>query len=165
VRRSPVADTARQWVLTGDEAAAIRAAGTAADLDDALRPVRARWVAEALEEAAAHPTVVEQVTEYRVSAAPLDHADGWRFALIVRWDRSGTWMVTDGAEPPDYMGADGLWSWETPGEQHAEGWRDAYRFDLPTALRIAREAAPKVRVNGRPWPEWQAHFAQTRSQG
>lgn len=108
--------------------------------------------------------VVEQVTEYRVSAAPLDHDDGWRFALVVRWNR-GTWMVTDAAEPADYMGADGRWSWETPSERHAEGWRDAYRFDLPDALRIAREAAPKVRVNGRTWAEWQAHWAQTRSKG
>jgi hypothetical protein len=107
--------------------------------------------------------VVEQVTEYRVSAAPLDHPEGWRFALIVRWNRTGTWMVTDGASPPDYMGADGLWSWESGVDRDAEGWRDAYKFDLETALRIAREAAPKVVINGWTWAQWQAHFAQTRS--
>lgn len=96
-----------------------------------------------------------------MSAGPLDDREGWRFALVVRWNRSGTWMVTDGASPPDYMGADGRWSWETD-DKHAEGWRDAYKFDLATALRIAREAAPKVRVNGRTWSEWQAHWAAQR---
>lgn len=110
------------------------------------------------------PGVVEQVTEYRVSAAPLDDREGARFALIVRWNRTDTWMVTDGAHPPDYMGADGRWSWETD-DEHTEGWRDAYKFDLPTALRIARDAAPKVTVNGRTWSEWQAHWAQTRGEG
>lgn len=112
------------------------------------------------------PEVLEQVTEYRVSAGPLDHPEGWRFSLVVRWSRAkgGTWMVTDGAEPADYMGADGRWSWESGVDHDVEGWRDAYRFDLDTALRIAREAAPKVSINGGTWAQWQAHFAQARSE-
>lgn len=103
--------------------------------------------------------VVEQVTEYRVSAAPLDDYEGSRFALIVRWNRTGSWMIIDGLEPPSYIGADGRWSWEALPGDPPEGWRDAYRFDLPTALRIARETAPKVKINGRTWAEWQAHWA------
>ncbi len=111
------------------------------------------------------PEIVEQVTEYRVSAAPLDHDDGWRFALVVRWSRAlgGTWMVTAGAEPASYIGADGQWCWDVLPEDPPDRWRDAYRFDLATALRVAREAAPKVTVNGRTWAQRQEHYAERRA--
>jgi hypothetical protein len=45
-----VADT-RVWLLTADEAAALRDAGSAAEQDEVMRPIRDRLVAEALTEA------------------------------------------------------------------------------------------------------------------
>ena len=106
--------------------------------------------------------VHEQVTEYRVSPGPLAHPEGWRFALVVRWSRAlgGTWMVTDGFEPPSWMAPDGRWHYDVLPDNGdwPEDWRDAYRYDLDTALAIAREAAPKQTVNGRTWEQWREHW-------
>ncbi len=110
--------------------------------------------------------VYVQVKEWWVSAGPLDHAEGRRFALIVRWSPAlgGTWMVTDGAEPPDYVGADGRWSWQSDVDHDVEGWRDAYRFDLDTALAVARAAAPTVTINGGTWAQWQDRWAARKTE-
>lgn len=46
-----MADT-RVWLLTADEAAALRDAGSAAEQDAVMRPIAGRLVAEALDQAA-----------------------------------------------------------------------------------------------------------------
>jgi hypothetical protein len=114
------------------------------------------------------PSVFEQVTEYRVAPCPLDDDNARHFVLVVRsrTAASGTWMVTDGAEPASYIGADGRWCWESlPEGDLPDNWRDAFRFDLDVALAIAREAAPKVVVNGGTWAQWQERHAARRLLG
>jgi uncharacterized protein YaiE (UPF0345 family) len=101
-------------------------------------------------------TVVVQATEYRVSAAPLDDSDAGRFALTVEWRGEGRWAVMWHG---DALTVDGEWEFEPRSSSRDDDYLARCRFDLPTALRLAREAAPKVAVNGRTWPEWQAHWA------
>lgn len=82
------------------------------------------------------PTVL--VTRHTVTCVPLDcglpGADAW--ALQVERRRDGSWTVSDGWA---YLRADGSWTQSRVGIWHDEA----------TALRLAREAAPKVVINGR----------------
>jgi hypothetical protein len=99
--------------------------------------------------------VVEQVTEYRVSAAPLDGHDAYHFAVTVEWRGNDRWAVMWHG---DCLGADGEWEFEPRPSSREDDWLAAHRFDLPTALRLAREAAPKVTVNGATWAQWRERW-------
>lgn len=78
------------------------------------------------------PTV--HATRYTVSCLGEKH---FHFALSVEYRGEGKWAVMDG---PFGLFADGRRDWEsTVGD----------RFDLETALRLAREQAPLMTVNGR----------------
>ncbi len=115
------------------------------------------------------PVVFEQVTEYRVAPCPLNDPDARHFALIVRAVKFAPdkWVVTDGFEPGGYMAPDGRWHWDVLPDAGGwpDDWRDAYRYDLDAALRIAREAAPKQVVNGGTWAQWQERHAARRLLG
>lgn len=100
-----------------------------------------------------------RVTRYSVSCLPEDHIDADVFAVTVAYRGNGRWAVQRGEHR--FYGADGKWStvfgWDrepvTDEEQAAyeagyRAWLDAHRFDEETALRLADEAAPNVRVNG-----------------
>lgn len=80
------------------------------------------------------PTVT--ATRYTVSCLPLDHGSYRHFALTVKHVGDGEWTVTDG---PYGLKADGTVDYE-------RGWGD--RFGLDTALKLAKEHAPKITVNG-----------------
>jgi hypothetical protein len=47
------------------------------------------------------------------------------------------------------LGTDGAWSDQLSPSERDDNWLDAHRFDLDTALRLAKEAAPHVTVKGR----------------
>lgn len=103
-----------------------------------------------------------RVTRYEVSCIPEDNDDSGVFTITVQYRGEGRWGVFRGEHRQ--LGADGLWSWgyEWPGgdrepatdeerDDYARGeeaWRDAHRFDLETALTLAKQAAPKLTVNG-----------------
>lgn len=73
-------------------------------------------------------------TEYTVSTLPLDHRERGNFEITVAWRNVDQWAVIQRG-----------------------------RQCLGTALRLAREAAPKVRVNGRTFAEWEAHWASGKA--
>lgn len=87
-------------------------------------------------------TPVVQATRYTVNCVPAELTpDAHVFALQVNRKRDGLWVVTDGSST---LRADGTWS----DEYGQHGYGAAYRHDLNTALELAKQAAPKVIVNG-----------------
>lgn len=103
-----------------------------------------------------------QALKYTVNCLPEDDVDGHVFGLSVEYRGEGRWGVF--RDPYRCLGADGEWSWgyqwrdggsEPDGdaewdEYHAgrDAWLAAHRFDEQTALRLAKEQAPLVTVNG-----------------
>lgn len=95
-----------------------------------------------------HPTVepIVQPTEFEVNCLPEDGIDSHVFALTVRYRGEGRWAVQRGEHA--CLGADGEWANGIKPYGRGDGWLAAHRFDLDTALRLAKEHAPKVTVNG-----------------
>lgn len=93
---------------------------------------------------AAEPTVT--ATAYTVTCVPPGSAPQWYlWALKVEWRGEPGWAVLGG---PYCLGTDGDWDFEPSPSSRTDEWTQAHRFDLDTALRLAREHAPKVNVNG-----------------
>jgi hypothetical protein len=106
------------------------------------------------------PTV--QAVKYTVNCLPEDGYDSHVFALTVEYRGEGRWGVF--RNPHCCLGNDGEWSWgyswrdgtaepttdDEWTEYHAgrEAWLDAHRFDEETALKLAKEQAPHITVNG-----------------
>lgn len=95
-----------------------------------------------------HPTpaVQEMVTEYAYTALPEGHDDSPHFTVYVRYRGAGRWAVM--RYDRDALGVDGEFNWEPSPSNREDDWLDTHRFDLETAQRMAREVAPKMRVNG-----------------
>jgi hypothetical protein len=117
------------------------------------------------------PTV--RVTRYSVCALPDDMPDRDVFTITVE-PRTEGWAIKRGEHRT--LGSDGNWSWgyswrdgnrepasEAEWDEYHAGyslWLAEHRFDEDTAVKLAKEAAPAVRVNG--WTvaaaiaEWEA---------
>lgn len=111
------------------------------------------------------PEPVVQPTRYVVNCIPEDASpDAHVFEIAVEYRGSGRWAVV---RHHRYLDANGAWSYgadwpaDNPGsrepatdaewdEYHAarDAWLAAHRFDLDTALDLAKAAAPLVTVNG-----------------
>jgi hypothetical protein len=89
------------------------------------------------------PTV--QPVEYRVNCLPEDGIDSHVFAITVQYRGEGRWAVI---RHSSCLGADGEWADGVKPYGRGDGWLNAHRFDVDTALRLAKEAAPHVTVNG-----------------
>jgi len=89
------------------------------------------------------PTV--QATRYTVNCLPEDGIDSHVFEIAVEYRGWGLWAVKRHSQ---CLGADGTWDYEMRPSEREDDWLDAHRFDLGTALRLAKEAASKVTVNG-----------------
>lgn len=89
------------------------------------------------------PTV--KVTAYEVSCLPEDHIDAYHFTLRVVYRGKDRWAVVDG---PWCLDADGNSEYESLPSNRTDEFLAVHRFDLDTALNIARKYAPKMRING-----------------
>lgn len=106
-----------------------------------------------------HQPVVRP-TQFSVNLLPEDAPDRQAFAITVEYRGSGRYGVF--RNELCSLGADGEWSWgyAWPGgdrepatdaewdDYHAgrDAWLADHRFDLETALHLAEQAAPHVRV-------------------
>ncbi|MFE5853566.1 hypothetical protein ACFQ61_10180 [Streptomyces sp. NPDC056500] len=91
------------------------------------------------------PAATCQATEYEVSILPEDSLDSHLFTITVQYRGKGLWAVTH----HDWcLGSDGTWERGVKEYDRGDAWLAAHRFDLDTALRLARSAAPHVVVNG-----------------
>ncbi len=84
-------------------------------------------------------------TRYSVSMLPIDHREHGHFEITVEWRGDGRWAVMHMGY---CLGTDGDWEYESIPSERRDEWLATHRFDLDTALRLAKEAAPKVTVNG-----------------
>lgn len=92
----------------------------------------------------AEPTV--QVTEYTVCLLPEDDINASAFGITVAYRGRGLWAVSRHRQ---CLGADGEWDWEPLPSGRTDEWLATHRFDLETALRLARAEAPRIVCNGR----------------
>lgn len=93
------------------------------------------------------PTV--RATRYEVSLLPATDINAGVFALAVEYraqlDGADLWCVSRYGR---CLGADGEWDYEPIPSSRTKEWIASHRFDLDTAIRLAKEAAPHVMVNG-----------------
>jgi hypothetical protein len=89
------------------------------------------------------PTV--RPTRYEVSCLPPDDVNAYHFTIRVEYRGRDLWAVTNGW---GCLGTDGEWDHERSPSNREDDWLSTHRFDFDTALRLAKEAAPKVTVNG-----------------
>lgn len=89
------------------------------------------------------PTV--QATTYEVSLLPGEDINQHLFAIEVQYRGDGRWAVVHHGY---CLGADGDWDFGVKEYDRGDAWLDSHRFDLDTALALAKEHAPKVTVNG-----------------
>lgn len=90
-----------------------------------------------------NPTV--RPTRYEVSLLPEDDVNYPVYALGIEARGAGRWAVV---RHRMCLGVDGEWDWEPIPSERGDDWLAAHRFDLDTALRLAKQAAPGVTVNG-----------------
>ncbi|MEW2402208.1 hypothetical protein [Streptomyces sp. NPDC046862] len=89
------------------------------------------------------PTV--QATRYVVSCFEPDDQEGASFNLAVEYRGRGLWAVVRMSR---CLGSNGTWSYESIPSEREDEWLAEHRFDLDTAIKLAKEHAPLVTVNG-----------------
>lgn len=98
------------------------------------------------------PEATVAVTEYLVAPIPLDHPD-WEtgasaWAITVEWRGTDRWAVILRSR---CLNRDGRWEYEPIPSERDDDFLARCRFDRDTALDLARQALPKVKVNGMTW--------------
>lgn len=84
-------------------------------------------------------------TEYTVSCFPEGHEDASSWDVKVEYRGPGSWAVTRFHR---CYGRRGQEVFEPSPSSRTDSFKKAYRFDLDTAMAIAKRVAPKVVVNG-----------------
>ncbi|AHH16568.1 hypothetical protein NONO_c17680 [Nocardia nova SH22a] len=85
------------------------------------------------------------VTRYDVSCLPQDDINALSYTVHVEYAGYGRWAVRRMQRCYDI---DGREDWEPIPSEREDEWLARFRHDLPTALEIAKRAAPLIRVNG-----------------
>lgn len=86
-----------------------------------------------------------RVTRYEVSCIPEDHETRFSLTVAVECRGRGKWAVLNA---PYCLGSDGEWEYEMRPSERDDEWLATHRFDLETALELAKREAPLMRVNG-----------------
>lgn len=95
---------------------------------------------------AAAPEPAVQAVEYTVNCVPEDDLESHLFEVRVQYRGAGRYAVIQHGHL--CLGADGTWDHGIKEYDRGDDWLNTHRFDLDTALRLAKEAAPHVTVNG-----------------
>jgi hypothetical protein len=92
--------------------------------------------------------VITRATAYRVGIIPeaLAPMDADTFCINVEYRGNDLWAVKFLSRCLD---SEGRWDYEPQPSSREDEWLATHRFDLDTALRLAIEAAPNVRINGK----------------
>lgn len=91
------------------------------------------------------PEPTERVTRYEVSCLPPDNINAYHFTITVEWRGGDLWAVLHHGY---CLGADGEWDYEPRPSSREDDWLETHRFTLGIALMLAKQEAPKIRVNG-----------------
>jgi hypothetical protein len=89
------------------------------------------------------PTV--QPTRYAVSCVPEGDINASVFGLTVEYRGRSLWAVI---RHGSCLNSAGQWSYESIPSEREDEWLADHRFDLDTAIKLAKEAAPLITVNG-----------------
>lgn len=84
-------------------------------------------------------------TQYTFCSLPESNVNYTAYSVLVEYRGEGLWAVLRSRW---CLGVDGEWDYEPGPSSREDDWLETHRFDLETALRLAREAAPEVTVNG-----------------
>ena len=104
-----------------------------------------------MSELTAHPT------RFTINAHPLpESVNGRKYAINVEYRHAGLWAVNHLGE---LLGSDGLWTYDN----RTSGAQVEFVHTFDEAMRLAREAAPTVQVNGRTAAECWAWEQQIRA--
>lgn len=102
-------------------------------------------------------------TQYTISPVPLDDPEqryAYPFNVTVEWRGDGLWAVVNG----DYtLTSLGDWEYEPRPSSRDDGYLARCRFDLDTALLLARDVASAVEVNGMTWEQYLAWRSARRA--
>jgi hypothetical protein len=90
------------------------------------------------------PTV--RTTRYEVSCLPPDMINADSFTIQVEFRDHDKWAVL--LRNMWCLSSSGEWEWEPLPSEREDEWLAEHRFDLDTALRLAKERAPLITVNG-----------------
>ncbi|MDX3637798.1 hypothetical protein PV728_48020 [Streptomyces europaeiscabiei] len=91
------------------------------------------------------PEPIVQPTAYSVNCLPEDGIDSHVFEITVEYRGKDRWAVKRHSQ---CLSSEGVWEWEMRPSEREDDWLDTHRFDLDTALKLAKEQAPLVTVNG-----------------
>ncbi|MFF4417050.1 hypothetical protein ACFYY8_31400 [Streptosporangium sp. NPDC001559] len=91
------------------------------------------------------PEVFVRPTRYDVSCLPEDDINARPYTLTVEYRGRGLWAVMDG---PYAYDADGVKDYELRPSEREGDWVAKHRFDLDTALALAKKVAPLMTCNG-----------------
>ena len=87
-----------------------------------------------------------QATRYTVNCIPEGMGpDGHVFEITVEWRGRDRWAVLRHGM---CLNTEGSWDYEMRPSEREDDWLATHRFDLETALELAKQAAPRVTVNG-----------------
>jgi hypothetical protein len=90
------------------------------------------------------PTV--HAVEYTVNCVPEDNFESHCWEIRVQYRGNGRYAVIQHGNL--CLGRDGTWDHGVKEYDRGDAWLDNHRFDLDTALQLAKEQAPLVTVNG-----------------
>jgi hypothetical protein len=85
------------------------------------------------------------VTEYTICPLPEGDIDQTLFLITVNRRPNERWVA---ACRQRYPSADGEWDWPPQDGDDLDEWRRQHWHDFDTAVRLAQEALPKMRING-----------------
>jgi hypothetical protein len=91
------------------------------------------------------PEPAVRADRYTVNCVPEGVMDGGAFEITVEYRGRDRWAVL---RHGCCLSAAGAWEYEMRPSAREDEWLAEHRFDLDTALKLAREAAPLVTVNG-----------------
>jgi hypothetical protein len=103
------------------------------------------------------PDPIITIMKYEVSCFPEGDTGRHYFSVEVEYRSPGLYAVTRHGK---CLSRTGDWSYEFRPSEREDEWLANHRFDLDTALRLAKEAAPLLKVNGMTLTE-----ALTRKEG
>lgn len=89
------------------------------------------------------PTV--RATRYTVNCLPETDINASAFEITIEYRGRDLWAVVRHSY---CLGCDGTWDYEMRPSEREDEWLAKHRFDLDTAGKLARAAAPHITVNG-----------------
>jgi hypothetical protein len=89
--------------------------------------------------------IYERVTERTLSALPEDNINSHLFRVTVAYRGADRWAVLHHGF---CLNREGDWDYESIPSERTDEWLAEHRFSEDEAVRLAREAMPRLTVNG-----------------